>query len=103
MSLGTVTVGDKAGQKRAPQFVDHLQFAGDGAYPSGGTADFQEYVQAAFGDKREVIGVLGQDCGDFVPVYDKANDKLKVYKRSDGAEASGNLSTTTFNILVFSY
>jgi hypothetical protein len=111
MALGTATVGAKAASSPGIVRCDLISFAGDGAYPSGGTAAFQAYVRSALGvGNLEVLGVCAQDCGGYVPVYDKTNDKLKVYYGDNDGGADGplvqnatsNLSAVTFNLLVFS-
>lgn len=111
MALGAITIDKSAGGvASAPVFADVMHFAGDGAYAAGGTAGFQAAVRAKFGDSREVLAVIGQDCGGYVPVYDKANDKLKVYDGDfDPAAVAplketivANLSGVTFNVIVLS-
>ena len=110
MALGTITRGDKSGEKPgAPTFVDVLSFPGDDSYPTGGTLGFEASVRAALGQNVTVLGVIGADCGGFVVAYDPAADSLKVYQgdndnASDGplveVPNSTNLSVTTFNLMV---
>ena len=109
MAIGAITAGDQDGAKpSAPLFVDVLSFNGDDAYPTGGTTGFQAAVQAIVGDQREILAVIGQDCGGYDPVYIPATDALKVYE--SGADGSANdevanaadLSGTTFNVVVLS-
>jgi hypothetical protein len=108
MAIGTITVAASVGQKpTGATFVGLLSFAGDGAYAAGGTPAFQASVRTALGlGNIEVLAVLGQDCGGYVPVYDKTNDKLKVYEQTDTATtplietATSDLSGTTFNVLI---
>lgn len=109
MAIGAITSGDQAGAKPStPVFVDFLSFAGDGAYPSGGTLGFQASVRAALGDQREILAVIGQDCGGYVPVYLPGTDALKVYEQTNVATsplietATADLSGTTFNVVVIS-
>ena len=110
MAIGTITVNKSVGAS-TPRFEDLLSFPGDGAYPTGGTADFEGSVRAKLGDNREVVAVVGQDCGGYVPVYDKATDKLKVYYANNDGGADGplievpnntNLAAVTFVVLVHS-
>jgi hypothetical protein len=108
MAIGAITVGNNVGrQPSAFAEVVMLAFAGDGAYGAGGTADFEDSVRAKLGRNVTVLAVVGQDCGGYVPVYDRANDKLKVYEQTNVATsplietATANLSGTTFNVLVF--
>lgn len=111
MAIGAITVLEKSsalGGHRA----DLISFAGDGAYPTGGTAAFQAAVRAALGvGSVEIVACLPQDCGGYSPCYDKANDKLKVYYNDYDAVADGpdiqvpnttNLSAVTFRLLVLS-
>ena len=109
MAIGTISLPTISAPGNAtPIFLDLLTFVGDDAYATGGTAAFEDSVQAAVGYTREVIAVIGQDCGGYVPVFDKANDKLKVYEEgADGGPAdevanAADLSSVTFNVLVIS-
>jgi hypothetical protein len=109
MALGTFTSNVKAGQRpSAPVFADLVSFAGDGSYPTGGTAGFEALVRTLLKDSRDVIAVVMQDCGGYVPVYDRAADKLKVYEEgadagaADEVTATTNLSGVTFNVLIIS-
>lgn len=117
MAIGTISLPAIAAQGNAtPIYLDLLQFDGDDAYPTGGTAAFQASYRAAddavsgqsVKQAREIIAVIGQDCGGYVPVYDKANDKLKVYEEgadggaADEVTATTDLSGTAFNVLVVS-
>lgn len=95
-----------------------IEFDGDSSYPTGGTADFTAFVNAiiaaaaaAAGDANvrgpetmTVVAVIPQDCGQYVPNFDIANDKLFV---RDGGHATWDevanttdLHTTKFNVLV---
>lgn len=110
MAIGAITevAGVDGPGGNDPLFCNLISFAGDGAYAAGGTGNFQALVQAAIGSGREVLGVIGQDCGGYVPVYDKAANKLKVYEQSNTATsplietATANLSAVTFRMLVLS-
>lgn len=110
MALGTMTkVAGGPGSGDALR-LDYVSFAGDGAYPSGGTVDFEGTVQALFGDAREVLAVVDVGLnGGYVTRYDKANDKLLVlegnYDGSDGPlqeSSTANLSGVTFKLLIIS-
>jgi hypothetical protein len=102
MAIGAITVLEvTAGD--GPLRADLISFAGDGAYPTGGTANFQTLVRNALGKGRvEIIAVLGQDCGGRTPVYDKALDKLKVYNGTSEISNATDLSATTFRLVVLS-
>jgi hypothetical protein len=89
----------------APDFRSFLEFAGDDAYPTGGTAEFAAYVCTAL--SREFCKVQyvldgAHSSTDHTVVYDNANDKLKVILRSTGAEIADttNLSGITFRVWV---
>lgn len=108
MALGTATrVADESTQGDR-LYVDQLSFLGDDAYTTGGTADFDGYVQDALGDARDIVAVISGDCGDnycaYVPDAGATPGKLKVFVRSTGAEVAGaaDLSSVTFNVVVIS-
>ena len=110
MALGTATIVDR--HERGDLKFIKLSFAGDDSYPSGGTPDFNQYIRdaiaaaaAAAVDKNvrdeegvSCIEVIAGNCGAYVPSYDSDNDKLYVRDIADGAQSSGDLSTTTFEI-----
>jgi hypothetical protein len=103
MALGTITVV-KAFEADGPVRLDLLSFAADGAYPTGGTTAFQAKVRDALDRGNvEVLAVIAQDCAGFNPVYDKTNDKLKVYAANNTQVANTtDLSANTFNVMVVS-
>lgn len=111
MAIGTITVAEKTAAE-GPVRHDLISFLGDGSYPTGGTAAFQAKVRAALGGMNvEVVAVYPQDCGGYMPCYDKTNDKLKVFyvdnnNASDGPQIevpnTTNLSGVTFNVVVLS-
>jgi hypothetical protein len=112
MAIGTITASAAAGKAAStPVRLIPLSFAGDGAYPAGGTVDFEGSVQDALGEDVSVLAVIPIGaCGGYVPVYDKANDKLMVFEGNyDGADgplqesSTANLSGTTFKVLVAAY
>ncbi len=109
MALGTMTLNEKAiASGSCPSFQEDFSFPGDGAYPTGGTVGFQALVRAATGVKeaRTVQAVVDISGGaTYYPVYDRANDKLKVFVRATGVEVADttNLSATTFRVLVLSW
>lgn len=82
-------------------FMDTIAFPGDAAYAAGGSEDFTEFFRAAF-PGRTPIAIIANDCGIFRPVFLIATDKLKVFRNDTGAEASGDLSGTIFNVTVIS-
>ena len=122
MALGTITVGTKEGEKpSAPLFTIDVSFEGDAAYPDDGTPNFQELVrdaiEAANAAKSDhnvrgrqditIQTVLAYHAGQYIPVYDVANDKLLVYDGGSAtwAQVSGtpDLHTTIFNLTLLCY
>jgi len=108
VTVGTGVTGIGA-QPSAPTFFDLLAFTGDASYSTGGFAGFGAAVKAFFGDGRQVVAVVGQDCGGYVVAYVPATDKLKVFEQSgaddtplDEVDATTNLSGVTFNVLAIS-
>ena len=101
--IGTITIGHQGGQKpSAPLPVLPLAFAGDGAYPAGGTAGFQAALRTKLGGSAvEILAVVDGGCGLYVPLYDKAADKLMAFVRTTGVEVAPavDLSGTTFNVV----
>jgi len=108
MTIGTITEGSKnQGNPSDPIFVVDVSFTGDTSYPSDGTPGFQALVNAAvFGGKSslEILAIMDFSCGQYIPYYDKDNDKLLVF---DGGHATWNevgngtnLGGTTFNLTV---
>ena len=113
MSLGTPTINVDVNRKEGGREL-LMSFDGDDSTPSGGTADFTDFVRDAIkatnaaktdsnvrGEESvQPYAVIAQDCGVYKPIYDAANDKLKILNMTDGTEATGNLSTTEYNVLV---
>lgn len=103
MALGTMTkVADLHKMASAPAGYLQMTFAGDGSYPTGGTANFEASVRTACGKAVDVLFVIKcADSGIYTPIYDKAADKLFV-EDDEGVEVSNgvDLSGTSFKILV---
>jgi hypothetical protein len=95
-------------QPSSPIFHDVLTFTGDTSYPTGGTLGFGAAIKAFYGDGRQVLAVVGQDCGGYFVTYEPATDALKVWKCAGSAAPAvevtnaTNLSAVTFNVLVIS-
>jgi hypothetical protein len=111
LTAGTIAKGSgfSPGDPQPPAtFHDVVNFAGDGAYPTGGSVGLLAKMQALYGDTRKPFAVVPLDCGGYVPAYIEATDKLKVYKSAGSAIAlaevanNADLSATTFNLLVLS-
>jgi len=113
MALGTITVTPKV--KTGPIHVDHLSFAGDGAYPAGGTVDFEGLFVAALkaADKgspgRKILSISQVDASGYVLRYDFANDKLMVFESDNGGadgplqeSTTANMAAITHKVIVFS-
>ncbi len=108
MTLGTPTRKDDESTKGDALFFDDLTFLGDDNYTTGGTADFDSFVQALVGDSRDVIAIIPGDCGDHIPLYIKdvgaTEGLLMIRLLSTGAELGNgvDLSGTTLNMTVVS-
>jgi hypothetical protein len=113
MSLGTITVTPKV--STGPIHVHHLSFAGDGAYPAGGTVDLEGLFRAALkaaglsAPALELLSIIQVDASGYVLRYDKANDKLMVFESDNGGtdgplqeSTTANLSGVTFKLIAFS-
>lgn len=106
MSLGTLTVTQVKKSAHTNLFIDDVSVPGDGAYPTGGTAAFTTSLRAITKDQREVLSIVDQGANaTYYPVYDKANDKLKIFVRATGVEVANavDLSATTFKLCVMSF
>lgn len=110
MTIGAITVPKNAGRSGRPVFMDVVQFAGDNAYPTGGTA-FTAALASAVGAGRNVLAVLPVDCGGYIPVFDAATGKLKFLYNDNNNGADGpaievpnatDLSGVTMKVLVVS-
>lgn len=82
MAIGTMTETAAQSDKMyvKPKRV-YVTFAGDGAYPAGGTADFEASVREDLGFNGRLVGFEPDlvQCGGYVPFYDAVNDKLYIY------------------------
>jgi hypothetical protein len=108
MAIGAITVDASpvinSGQTR---FTDFITFAGDGAYPTGGSA-IAAAIKAKIGANRDILDVREAGlCGGFVVRWDYANQKLIVLSSNGAAPAAlaeftnaGNLSGTTFKLRI---
>lgn len=110
MAIGTITIAFQT------ENLIGLSFAGDGEYPTGGTAAFEASVEtaiatanAAAADAKvrgarniEILDIIGGDCGQYEPLWDKTNGKLKVrdggHATKDEVANEADLSGTTFNL-----
>ncbi len=103
MALGTITVVKQAAAQ-GPVFLDRISFAGDGSYPTGGTAAFETTFRTKIGSTRTIVAIIPDDCCVFRPSYDFAAKKLKVRNLTDGTEVTNatSLASTTFNLTVVS-
>lgn len=107
MALGNATTTAQQGQTTMrPNGALRLTFAGDSAYPTGGTVDFAAtYLVAQLGRTVNVTQVIGYGFTagaiTHIAFYDAANDKLMVYVIA-GTQATGaaDLSAVTFDVIV---
>ena len=111
MALATpATLIERAQQAHHLQaYFDLISFPGDTAYPTGGTADFEAFVQEALGHNATVLAVIpahsltGATPAVYHVRYDAANDKLLVLDAALAEVAdTTDLSGTTFQVLVVS-
>lgn len=104
MTLGALTLIDHNSAAQGPLFLDHVSLVGDGAYATGGTTGLQALYQAAVKSKRTIVAIIPGFCGDAVPSYDPATDKLQVQVMSTAAEAANaaNLAGSTYKFCIVS-
>jgi hypothetical protein len=113
MAIGTVTRvtgGDAGANPATPTFTDLISFAGDAAYPTGGTTGFEATFRAVSGlQGRQVLSLVATGaCGGYTPRYDEANDTLMVFECGadgdpfDEVANATNLSGVTFKVAVTS-
>lgn len=108
----TIVKSVVSGPGKGPVRHDIIEFAGETSYPTGGTTLFEAYVRDLLGlGALDVVAVIPQDCGGYLPCYDPAADTLKVYYADNNNAADGplievpaatNLSAVTFNVMVIS-
>ncbi len=88
--------------------MDLVSFTGDSSYPTGGYSGFAAKVRTMSGDGRAPLAFIPQDCAGYHPVYDQANDKLKIFWCAGSGAAMSevtnatDLSAVTFKGLVIS-
>lgn len=90
-------------------FVDSITFPGDTAYPTGGSVAFQNFFQSkatVYGGRRvlHVDGWAYSGGALYLLKYDRANNKLRAFVASTGAEVGDttNMSSMTVNATVWS-
>lgn len=114
MAIGTITILDELQLNDDGETLYKVSFAGDTAQPAGGVleADVMTKLTAAVltaagvATDANVRGVrtmqirdiIPGDCGQYMPTWSGA--KMKVLDGGSGtrAEATGNLSGTTFKL-----
>lgn len=104
--MALTTVGASADNKQSNGSTTNvvhrtITFLGDAAYATGGSAGFTAFVRGvlADGQEYEVLAISQvSPSGDLALLYDKANDKLMVFDRTDGSEEANaaNHAATTF-------
>lgn len=69
MSIGTIEVQQSANVDNLLNArVDVIKFAGDSAYPDGGTAGIQAAIRTGLGREVTPVAIMPQDCGVYRPV-----------------------------------
>lgn len=87
----TPVVNSKKYSNPGPIIVACISVPLDGSYVAGGYAAFQAYVRTALSmPSFALLGLLQNECSGFLPVYDRTNDKLKIY--SKGADPAAQTS-----------
>ncbi|MCK9629912.1 MAG: hypothetical protein M0R37_15150 [Bacteroidales bacterium] len=114
MAFGTITIEN---ERRLDGGIDfEISAPGDSDYHAGGTPTFSTLLKtaikdaAAAADDKNVRGyekvtinaVIDGGCGIWVPLYDKANDKLKMFVRTTGVEVADHVDMkgTTMKLVV---
>jgi hypothetical protein len=98
MAIGTISETAAYSNKRFPSgALRYISFAGDGAYAAGGTADFEASLQGDIGVKDTIIGFIPDivNSGGYIPSYDPANDKMKIFYCTNNGGAAGPLVEDT--------
>lgn len=97
MALGTFT------SKRDTNNSLHVAkftLVGDGAYPTGGTASFTDFMSLKLEKEVTIVDVKGIGTG-YVLTYDFTNDKLKAFDGTLTEPANAtDLSGVTFDMTV---
>lgn len=108
MAIGAITVLEKA-RADGPICADVVSFAGDSSYPTGGSAFLAAFLTAVGRKNYSILAVEAQDGKGYVPAYDRATGKLKLYATGASAGAAlaevtnaTNLSAVTFVLTVLS-
>lgn len=110
MAIGTITKIKATQGHQESLGCAIITMVGDSAYPTGGTANFEDEVRKKLlMGNVELYDVKALDGKGYVLGYDYENDKLKVYRADYDAVADGplvevpdttNLSGVTFVISV---
>mgnify|MGYP000862448838 CR=1 FL=1 len=91
MALGTPTLDESAGRNGAPVFVDLVSLLGDTSYPTGGSTGLEAALEALVGAGRKILGVIPLECGGYLPQWDLANGKLKMFYGDNNNASDGPL------------
>lgn len=115
MAIGTVTIASTVELPNGARLY-HCSFAGDGAYPTGGTlaADVTAALVLAIKTAElaasdtlvrgpmtpTIIDLIPGDCGQYAPMWVTAGLKVRDggHATWDEVTAAGDLSGTTFNV-----
>ncbi len=107
MALGTFS--NKSTHGFSPTDVTGViqaTIVGDGAYATGGTANFSAYMQENLVRGVTVVAAQGIGVGGgsgYHAIYDAENDKLRVHAGATALEVSNgvDLSAVTFTMNIF--
>lgn len=115
MAIGTITIASTLDLPSGARLY-HCSFAGDGAYPTGGTLVANVLAALVLAIKTAELGasdtlvrgvmtptimdVIPGDCGQYVPMWVTAGLKVRDggHATWDEVGAATDLSATTFNV-----
>ncbi len=99
MAIGTITKVKATQGHQESMGCAIITMVGDSAYPTGGTASFEDEVRKKLlMGNVELFNVQALDGKGYLLGYDHENDKLKVYHGNNDAGADGpavEVSNTT--------
>lgn len=99
-ALGTLTIVSTA-LAQGPVELHRCTLTGDADYPAGGTTGLAAALVDALGRNVTIVAVVDLgNHGDYLVAYDYTNEKVYVRVISTGAQATGDLHTSTYNLLI---
>lgn len=105
LPVSATLVGKQGQAPLRPSFQIRLSFVGDSSYPTGGTADFSDWLAARLGynvTPLQVVG-FGKTAGAITHFaeYDAANDKLMVFVLAGTQVPNAtDISAVTFDLMI---